>query len=61
MPGTMKITRSESKKTPDKILRVEGDNCFVFVAHSTKKSVYLNIGGKIFYVKSESPVALIEK
>lgn len=61
MPGTMKITRSESKKTPGKILRIEGDNCFVFIAHSKKNSVYLNVGGKIFWVNSESPVALVAK
>ena len=61
MPGTMKITRSESKKTPEKILRIEAENAYVFIARDTSKSIYLNIGGKRFDIRSETPVTLEEK
>lgn len=61
MPGTMKITRSSSKKTPEKIIRIEAQNAFVFLAHSKKNSVYINFGGKRFDLISDTPITLVEK
>lgn len=61
MTGTMKITRSDSKKTPDKIIRIEADNAFVFLAQPKKNSIYLNLGGRRFNFTSETPITWVEK
>jgi len=55
MPGTMKVTRTKVRR---KISRIEAENAFVFISQPHKGEVYINIGGKTFWAKSETPITL---
>lgn len=54
-PKSMKITRTKVRKV---ISRIEANDAFVFLSHPAKGRVYLNIGGKVFWILSETPIRI---
>lgn len=54
-PRSMKVTRTKVRK---RISRIEANDAFVFLSHEKAGRVYLNIGGKVFWLLSEAPIRI---
>lgn len=56
-PKSMKVTRTKVRK---RISRIEANDAFVFLTmrDAAQGRVYLNIGGKVFWLLSETPIRI---
>lgn len=56
-PRSIKVTRTKVRKS---ISRIEANDAFVFISMSVaaRGRVYLNIGGKVFWLLSEMPIRI---
>lgn len=57
-PKSMRVTRTKIRNA---ISRIEANDAFVFLSHPRRGEVYMNIGGKVFWLSSDTAIRITQR